>query len=117
MVIGISRIGIVCIVGCNDVERHTPQQIFVDVRLKTAFQENHLDQISSTIDYEKVADTIIRIAVNGKFFLIETVAKAIVDGLLLSFGAVDEVWVKVEKPHALSVSESCYAECEQKRPK
>ena len=112
--IGISDLEVSCIIGCLEEERKKERKIFLDIAYKIK-QQKMEDHVDSSVDYEKVCNTAIQIAKEGKFHLLETLAKKIAEEVLQKFLLVLEVSVKVKKPKALQQAEFCYVECELKR--
>jgi dihydroneopterin aldolase len=73
-------------IGVPDKERLEFQRLLVSVRFQIGrgFEELQ-DQFAATIDYGAVAVETQRIAQNGEFHLVETLASEIANGLLKSF--------------------------------
>ena len=89
-------------VGCTEEERHSPQQIFVDLELWWDTRAAAVaDDISLAIDYVSVRDAAEQIAATRPYALIESIADSIAEGLLDRFPA-DRVLVRVRKPSALA---------------
>jgi 7,8-dihydroneopterin aldolase/epimerase/oxygenase len=115
-IIGVSGLEVSCIIGCLEDERHKERTILLDIQIKaTPKSKKFLDDVSQSVDYEKVASLATHIAKKGKFKLLESLAKEIVDKILDEFHLVDEVYVKVVKPKAISQSDYCFVEYESKR--
>jgi len=111
--IGISDLEVSCIIGCLDEERKNERKIFLDIAYKIK-QQKMEDHVASSVDYERVCDMAIQIAKEGKFHLLETLAKKIAEEILHKFSLIYEVYVKVKKPKALQHSDFCFVECELK---
>jgi dihydroneopterin aldolase len=73
----------------------------VDVELHCDLSRGaHTDSLKQTINYVRVYDAIKQLVLGKKYFLIETLAETIADGLLKGFKKVDKVVVRVRKPSA-----------------
>ncbi len=57
------------------------------------------DSLAETIDYEKAYAFIHRTVISKKYYLLEALANTIGKGLLNEFGVLEEVVVRVRKPH------------------
>jgi dihydroneopterin aldolase len=57
------------------------------------------DSLKHTVDYEKVYNYVQNVATSRKYYLLEALGHAIAKGLLTEFEGIDEVLVKVRKPH------------------
>ena len=58
------------------------------------------DSLKQTIDYERVYDSIKQLVLGKKYYLIESLAGTIADGLLKNFKKAQKVVVRVRKPSA-----------------
>lgn len=84
-------------VGVPDEERAEAQELLVNVAIHPAASLQGLaDDIEKTIDYDKVAREIRRVAGEGSRHLIETLAGDIA-GVVLGFEGVAEARVEVRK--------------------
>ena len=89
-----------CIVGVLAHERSTRQQLLVSVELALDFTSAvRDDDLTRTVDYSAVAVEIERIAIEGRFQLLETLATHIADSLMVP--PVTAVSVEIQKPAAL----------------
>ena len=78
--ISIERLRVNCIIGCLPEERKTPQDILVSVTLETDVSPAaNADDLSLTIDYHALAQSITRFAQSHPFRLIETMAEKIAE--------------------------------------
>ena len=101
------------IIGINDWEREKKQDIIINVRLNfDAAKPSQSDNIQDTVDYKKLTKSIIQLAEGTKYFLIEKLAQEIVNLALLN-PLVKNVWVRIDKPHALRFADSVAIELEQ----
>ena len=110
--IGFENLGIECIIGCLEKERKQPQMIVIDIRLELKFGKDH---ISDTVDYDQVASQVQKLAQQGQFYLLETLASVIAEQVLRQFTKIESVWVKVKKLKAIKAADFTFAECEMRR--
>ncbi len=69
-----------------------------DVDLYTDFSKAAIDDnLTETIDYHKVYKFIYKLALEDKYYLIESLATKIANELLLNFNGVQKVCVRVRK--------------------
>jgi 7,8-dihydroneopterin aldolase/epimerase/oxygenase len=112
-VIEIKRLRIVTHIGVPDEERAEEQLLHVTVRLttSTAFAAME-DEISNTVDYAVLAESIQRLAAERPRRLIETLADEIA-ALVLTYPIASSAWVRVEKkilPDTDYVAVECFKE-------
>jgi dihydroneopterin aldolase len=85
--------------GVDDHEKVTAQRFEVDVELLLDLQPAGLeDDLSRTVDYGRVYETVKTIVESTTFNLIEALAEAIAHELLADFPALEEVVIRVRKP-------------------
>lgn len=82
-------------IGVPDEERATPQTLRAHLTLEVAHFPAD-DEISGTVDYKAVADSIVELAGQGERRLIETLANDIA-ALVLDHFPVLKVTVELEK--------------------
>ena len=58
------------------------------------------DSLRQTVNYERVYDSINKLVLGRKYYLIEALAETIAKGLLRGFRRIDTVVVRVRKPSA-----------------
>jgi dihydroneopterin aldolase len=58
------------------------------------------DNLTQTVDYEAVYAVILRTVTAKKYYLLEALANAIAAHLLESFLLMNEITVRIRKPHA-----------------
>lgn len=89
-----------CIIGCLPQERTQSQDLFVDLEIAYDFSRGaREDCLDGTISYVDLANDATRIALEGRFRLIEAYAEA----LLTALGRPGVSWarVRVKKPGAI----------------
>jgi FolB domain-containing protein len=109
----IKNLRVRAIIGVNDDERLTPQDIlvnvtiFIDTRAATTS-----DNIQDCVDYSHVANEIRSKAISVKRFTVEALAEDLAKIILLN-PKVLKVIVRIEKPAALQDAESAGIEIER----
>lgn len=106
--IGFERYSIRCIIGTEPHERRTEQEILVDVRVEadisTAVQ---YDELGDTVNYIELAELCKTIALEGKYFLVETYAAEVAQAIYDRF-PVKSVYVCIRKPWVLEGAECAF---------
>ncbi len=113
MIIGIEGLTVCCIIGCLEHERTQSQSLTVDVQLSLQLPAH--DVLEETVDYTQVASLIEKIAVEGKFLLIETLARACVQTIFATFVYVQSLTIRIKKPAAIQNADSCFVEISDER--
>ncbi len=112
-----SRISIVDLevhycVGVNDEERAKPQRLLLTVEMNLDFGSAAIsDRLEKTINYQALADDLLKFGENRNWKLLERVATNIADMILARYRP-DSVWVELKKfviPQARYVSVSTSA--------
>ena len=103
------------IIGINDRERDTEQDVVVNVELElergTVFARDTIDE---TVDYKKLNKRIIDEVEQSSFFLIEKLCDHLLV-LVMEDHRVERARVRVAKPGALRFTESVSVECSAER--
>jgi 7,8-dihydroneopterin aldolase/epimerase/oxygenase len=69
-----------------------------DIDIYTDFSEAAAnDDLTKTIDYEKVYKFVYQLALERKYYLIEALASNIADELLKKFSRIDKIGIKITK--------------------
>lgn len=85
--------------GYYEAERELGQKFEVDIEIQCNFKPAaQSDDLKKTIDYRKIYDIAKEMFENSKFKLIETVAERIA-GRLLELQGINNVRIRVRKPH------------------
>ena len=85
--------------GVNDWEKIEPQRFEVDVELAVDVRPAAAgDDLSRTVDYRGVYETVGSVVEGESLDLIETLAERIARAILAADARVDEVVVRVRKP-------------------
>jgi dihydroneopterin aldolase len=101
--------------GVEEAERENPQRFLYDLRLELA--EPAADTVDQTVDYRDVVRCVREISDGRSFQLLESMAAAVAEALLLRF-ELETVRVRVRKPDVrLEMSvEWTAATVERRRP-
>lgn len=95
-----------CVIGVQEWERHTRQDVLISLTLCTdTAAAGRSDAIGDTVDYKRLGKRVMAFAETSSFFLVEALAEGIA-GLCLEDPRVQRVRVKVEKPGALRFARS-----------
>ena len=109
----IENLHIHCIIGVNDWERTTPQDILVSVGV---FSDTHKagqsDKIADCVDYARLSGQIRELAEAAQRFTVEALAEDIA-ALCLTNPGVRKASVRVEKPGAVRGSDTVGVEIER----
>ncbi|MBD3223680.1 MAG: dihydroneopterin aldolase [Caldithrix sp.] len=85
--------------GFYEAERELGQKFEVDIEVQCDLHQPALkDQLKQTMDYRAIFNIAKKTFENYKFKLIETVAERIAEQLL-QFDGIDNVRIRVRKPH------------------
>lgn len=97
----IHNISIKGIFGAYEEERTKPQTIFVSLELSIdAAKSIASDHLEDTVNYDLLYQKIRKEISTSEFYLIESVASAVLD-ICLSESGILGALVRVEKPHIL----------------
>ena len=96
-----------CIIGINDEEKRDKQDVLINIKIKTDLGAAAAsNQINDTVNYRSICKRVIHLVEHeGPFELLEHLANLILQTILDEF-KVEEVTVKVAKPHALRFAHS-----------
>nr|WP_297348255.1 dihydroneopterin aldolase [uncultured Glaciecola sp.] len=89
------------LIGVFDFERHVKQRLILDVDMFTDLSlAASTDDVKNTIDYGKVAQRLADIAGGSSYFLLEALAKEMLDMIFAEFNP-QKVTLTVNKPDIL----------------
>jgi len=84
--------------GVRSEEQSVGGKFEADVDIYTNFEKACKDDsLHNTIDYYKVYKFLYQLALEQKYYLIETLAMKIADSLLLKFDTISKIAVRVRK--------------------
>lgn len=97
----VDELTVSCIIGVHSWERACRQRLNISLEITTNVRNAATaDDLSTTVDYVGVCELSARIAREGRFKLIETLAASIAEAVL-SMNAVVSVAVTIRKPGAI----------------
>lgn len=102
-------------IGFIDWETEKLQDIIISYSFKydTALA-SQTDDVQNAVDYKKITKEIIDFVDNKSFHLIETLAERIYALIQTTSAALQDIIVKVEKPHALRFADNVMVEIDGK---
>jgi FolB domain-containing protein len=104
------------IIGLYPEERLNRQDLLISVTLEADLRRaGHTDDLADSVDYKAIKKSILKLADESQFFLIERFAQAVAD-LALNDPRVRQVTVSVQKPGALRFAQSAEVEICRRRP-
>ncbi len=106
MILKMENLRLRTVVGVYDWEKKIRQE--VSINLQVSFDGSEAaktDDINRTIDYKLLRNQIIAHVEKNDFNLVERIASEAAD-IALSFPLAESVWVQVEKPGALRLTDS-----------
>lgn len=84
--------------GVRTEEQSVGGKFEADVDIYTNFEKAAInDSLQDTIDYHKVYKFLYQLALEQKYYLIETLAVKIADSLLMKFNTITKIAVRVRK--------------------
>lgn len=114
--IRIDELTVHCVIGIIESERLRDQRIFIDAELDTDFDAAAAsDHIDDTINYAVVAEHLTRLAVDGRFYLVEAYVSRATQMLLDRYPQLTRVRVTVRKPDILPQARSVGVSLERHR--
>jgi len=103
------------IIGTNDWERKTKQDILINVTLEyDSSKSRRSDNLKDAIDYKKLTKRIIRDVENSRFFLLEALAGFVLK-IIMEEKRIKRAAVRIDKPQALRFAKSVSVTLESKR--
>jgi dihydroneopterin aldolase len=97
-VIELRALQVSAIVGVLAHEREREQPLNIDIDIERPFDEAAAnDDLTATTDYAAVLQLASRVAREGKFLLLETLARRVTSEILAFDGAISAVSVSVRK--------------------
>ncbi len=94
------------IIGCNEWERHKPQEVIIDIVFKADISMAIAsDRLENTVDYRALKKRILQEVNASAFYLLERLTSHIL-GMVLSDPKVIWASVRVQKPNALRFAKS-----------
>ncbi|MBC8345065.1 MAG: dihydroneopterin aldolase [Candidatus Marinimicrobia bacterium] len=86
--------------GVSESEKHLGGRFEIDLEMNLSLKEAcTTDDLTKTINYESIYQTVDACVKKDKFYLIEALANSVAHDILLNH-PIDSLIVKVRKPHA-----------------
>ena len=94
------------ILGIEDWERKTKQDIIINIKIEfDGLKAAESDDLNDTVDYKAMKLNIIKMVEKSDFFLVEKLAAEVLK-ICMSDKLVQKGSVEIDKPHALRFAES-----------
>jgi D-erythro-7,8-dihydroneopterin triphosphate epimerase len=94
------------IIGTKPWERKNKQEIIINIRLEyDAKKASQSDNIKDAIDYEKIAQDVIKTVESSSFQLLEKLAAKVMDKLK-SYKGLEKASLRIDKPQAIPEAKS-----------
>ena len=84
--------------GYLEEERRLGQRFLVDLRVDVDESASTSDRIEDTVDYRRLAGLVREVFAGPERLLLEALAGAVADGILVRFDAVERARVRIRKP-------------------
>jgi D-erythro-7,8-dihydroneopterin triphosphate epimerase len=111
----ITNLRLRAIIGANDWERHTKQDVIINVTFKyDSAKAQQSDNLKDTVDYKTITKNIIQTVEASQYQLIEKLAKVVLT-IVLKNKLVKEATVRIDKPQALRFTDSVSVELSGKK--
>ena len=112
----ISGLELRCVVGVEDWERLMPQRVLVEITLHGDFSAAAAsDDLVDTLDYGAICIRAAKIAGEGEYRLLETLADRIARSIVDAHDCIASATIAVHKPLALAGFDDARATVEVKR--
>lgn len=106
-IIFIEALRVDTVIGVFDWEKEFEQPLYFDVEMQTnILAAAESDNINQTVSYKDVSDFIIDWCEQHQYDLLESLAEAICQALLNLFAGIQQITLKVKKPHAVPKASS-----------
>jgi D-erythro-7,8-dihydroneopterin triphosphate epimerase len=103
-------------IGFNPDEQDNKQDVVINLEIEASvpMAALEMDEPNGIYDYKVITKKIISVVQDGRFKLLETLTKKLLD-MIMEDERVSSAKVRVDKPHALRFAESVSFEMEAKR--
>ncbi len=109
--IEVQKLRLRAFIGFMDWEKEKLQDLVISFSLKYDTKNaSQSDDIGDAVDYKKLTKQIIEMVDNKSFHLIESLADKIYENILDYSPFIQDIFVRVEKPHALRFSDNVLVE-------
>lgn len=114
--VGLNDLRIDCIIGVYPHEHAATQPLIVDVEVEYDFEPAmRSDGINRALDYDELARQLTRVAVEGRFKLLETFVEEAAKHCLQQFSAINVIRLTANKPNAVDNATAAFAKIERSR--
>lgn len=97
----VERLAVFAHHGVLPEEQKTGQRFYVSLDCRLDLRDaGRSDDLADSVNYAELAGRAAAIAGSRRFFLIEALAEAIAEDALSTFGRIDEISVRIDKPSA-----------------
>ena len=111
----IRDLGARCIIGVNDEERRTKQDVVINLALYADLRPaGRSDRFADAVDYRAIKKQVLQRVESSEYFLLEALAEEIA-AVCLTHPGVRRVRVRVDKPSALRFARSVAVEIRRQR--
>ncbi len=113
--IKIKNLRVDALIGVYEFERNIRQPLIINVKVK--FDDSgarYSDNLSKTIDYQKLKRSIIKLVETSDFLLLERLSETMLD-LIFEEPLVEKAKVEIDKPNALNFVDSVSLSKKRKR--
>ncbi|HHS13821.1 MAG TPA: dihydroneopterin aldolase [bacterium] len=115
MIIRIKNLRLRAVIGINDWERKTCQDVIINIEFEfDGTRAAESDDLKDTVDYKNLKMQIMKEVESSRFFLIDKLAHHVLT-LIMRDQKVQWARVEVDKPHALRFADSVSVSCEARR--
>jgi len=103
------------LIGTRKEERARRQEIFLNIRISYNAKKAVLsDSLPHALDYDRVAQKVLRLTRTSRFHLLETLGAALMNAIMEDKKII-EAWIRIDKPGALRYAGSVSVEMIKKR--
>ncbi len=114
--LGVRELRIECIIGVHPHERDKTQPLVVNVSIETDFADAAAtDDVSRTIDYDRVVRMVTELAIDKEYRLLEALAADACGLVLETFPEALLVEIEIEKPQAVPAARCSFVRLSRKR--
>lgn len=104
--ITIKNLKVKTIIGTNSYERENKQEIIINIDFTYDDSiASTSDNLKDAVNYKEIENTVKAFCENSQFYLLERLSTSLID-LIMENRVIIETAVQIEKPNALSHSDS-----------
>lgn len=107
----IRNLTVMTVIGTRPDERLAARPLTLNIVMECSLaQAGKTDDLFSTVNYQAVAEMLLKFGRESQFLLIEAFAENAAGLILKAFSQVTSVTITVDKPHAIGSAESVAVE-------